>query len=374
MKALHTVGGMDPAGGGVSTCLADLMGAMEQTAASGDNVGLLTVRTPGIAPLGDGSPWLETVPRDYRTPVALSANLRRAIAASDADIYHTNGLWMHVNHLTAAHARRTGRPFILSPHGMLYPKALNRSRWKKRPLEWAWFRRDILRADAIAATCDEEARHVRAYGYTGRVEVIPNPFVIPPYAEELRQTRHYCQHGFTIGFLGRLHPVKGIELLLDAFARVAKNREMRLVLMGSGDQTYETSLRHRAQALGIDAKVEFTGNVAGRDKFGRLAAIDTLFVPSDFENFGMIVPEALIVGTPVVAARTTPWESLETEQCGLWIDRTVEAVADAIVRMAETPAGQLAEMGRRGAAMVTARFAADAVARRMWNLYKSILK
>lgn len=367
MKILHTVGGFSMAGGGVTVCLRDLLSAMQ---GGDDDVKLLTVKSEGPIE-GDGASWLKTVPNDYRTPLALSRNLARALREADADVFHTNGLWMHVNHLTAKEARRRGIPLVLSPHGMLYPDALRRSAWKKRPLRWLWFDRDINSAAAIHVTCRQEADNVRLFGYKGRIEIVSNPFVIPRYIDDVVANRRERAVP-TIGFLGRLHPVKGIEWLVDAFAAADKARDFRLEIMGSGLPEYEASLRRRVDERGISSRVDFVGEVGGRDKFERLASLSALFVPSDFENFGMIVPESLIVNTPVVASLTTPWESLRETGSGWWTSREIGPLSDVINEIAEMSTGELREMGRRGAQMVCQRFEASVVAAEMSRFYHSI--
>lgn len=364
MKILHTVGGFTAAGGGVTSCLCDLLRSMQ---GGDDRVELLTVRTdePLVA---DGEPWLLTVPCDYRTPMALSRNLAAEIRRTDADVMHVNGLWMHVNHLTAAEARRRSIPYVISPHGMLFPEALRRSAWKKWPLKLMWHNRDIARAAAIHVTCAREADAVRAYGYRGRIEEIPNPLVIPDYIPRVIAERVEPDQR-CIGFLGRLHPVKGIDHLIRAFAMAEKAADMRLHIMGSGDAVYEKSLRDLASELGVAQRVDFIGQVAGEEKYRRLSQLSALMVPSDFENFGMIVPEALIVETPVMASLTTPWQSLRDEGAGWWTDRAPHNLSGIINEIAETPSAELRAMGRRGSVMARRRFSADIVASAMLDLY-----
>lgn len=355
------------AGGGVTVCLRDLLSAMQN---GSDDVKLLTVKGSDRLE-AEGASWLKTVPNDYKTPLALSRNLARALREAEADVFHTNGLWMHVNHLTAKEARRRGIPLVLSPHGMLYPDALRRSAWKKRPLRWLWFDKDIDSAAAIHVTCRQEADNVRLFGYKGRIEVIPNPFVIPGYIGDVVANRHERAVP-TIGFLGRLHPVKGIEWLIDAFAAADKARGFKLEIMGAGAPDYVASLRRRVEERGISSRVDFVGEVGGRDKYERLASLSALFVPSDFENFGMIVPEALIVNTPVVASVTTPWESLRETGSGWWTSRETGPLSGVINEIAGMPPGELRKMGRRGAQMVRERFEASVVAAEMTRFYHSI--
>ncbi len=367
MKILHTVGGFSAAGGGITSCLCDLLTALQDC---GDEVEMLTVdHGIEVSALTDAH-WLKTVPMDYKTPVAWSINLSKAIAESDADVYHSNGLWMHVNHLTAKKARKAGRPLVITPHGMLFPDALHRSAWKKHILRKLWFDKDIRCADAIHVTCEKERQAVELFGYKGRIELIPNPLVIPDYIEDIVRDKK-PQEGKVLGFLGRLHPVKGIEYLIDALA-LASDKSIRLSIMGSGQPEYEKSLRERVKERGLNNRVDFVGQVSGRDKFERLSRLSALMVPSDFENFGMIVPEALIVETPVMASVNTPWESLNSCNAGWWCSREPAELARLIDQIAEMSPSELREMGANGAKMARESFDAKVVAKSMTRLYHSL--
>lgn len=367
MRILHTVGGFTAAGGGVTSCLNDLIMSLQ---GCGDEVSLLTVDNGEPLAAPEGAAWLKTVPSDYRTPIAWSRNLSKAIKQIHADVYHSNGLWMHVNHLTANKARESKKPLVITPHGMLFPQALQRSAWKKWPMRKLWFDRDIKQADVIHVTCGNEESAVREFGYKGRVELIPNPLVIPEYVNEITMSREEPDV-HEIGFLGRLHPVKGIEWLIDALA-MASNKSLRLSIMGAGEPEYERSLVQRVAAKGLTDRVEFVGHVSGREKFERLSRLSALMVPSDFENFGMIVPEALIVETPVMASLGTPWESLNETGAGWWVSRESSVLSQLIDRIGEMSHAELRDMGRKGARMVRERFDARVVAESMTRLYHSL--
>lgn len=100
--------------------------------------------------------------------------------------------------------------------------------------------------------------------------------------------------------------------------------------------------------------------------------IDALFVPSDMENFGMIIPEALIVGTPVMASLGTPWEALNTERCGWWRNNSPESIAAVIDELYSMTKEERLMMGKRGRDYILRTYASDIVAKQMLELYKWI--
>ena len=380
MKILQTIGGFTAESGGTSTCTYDLIRSIN---AIEPCVDLLTPEARARYRLmGTGEDWIKTTAYDYRTPYAYSPNTKRFLRESDYDIYHANGLWMYSNHITCAVAREKHRPYIITPHGMLYPDALKRSYWKKWPLKVLHFNKDIMQATCIHATCKKEEEYIRQFGYKGHVAIIPNPCFIPDYAEELYAKKVNlflgCSLPKNFGFLGRLHPRKKIENLLYGFKEVVKEsngaaQSCKLVVMGKGDAEYEQFLRSEVERLGLTESVKFMGFVSGREKYEALSELAALFVPSDFENFGMIVTEALSVGTPVMASLGTPWEDLNTENCGWWVDRSVESVANVMREVLSMPVEQLLDMGERGRRLVAQRYEASKVASQMIGLYDKIM-
>ena len=267
-------------------------------------------------------------------------------------------------------ARKKGRPYIITPHGMLYPQAMARSTWKKKLLLIAGgVDKDLRLADCIHCTCKEEMEHYRELGYRNPVAVIPNPVPIPSFVNELTNDRAMKR----IGFLGRLHPRKNVEALIEAWITLGnKVNDAQLVIMGKGAPQYEQLLKARVQQHGLN-NVEFVGFVSGREKFERLASLTALCVPSDFENFGMIVTEALSVETPVIASLGTPWEELNTERCGYWVNNDVSTLAEAIERVLSLTTEEIAKMGENGKRLVLGKYQDTQVAQMMQQLYVWIL-
>lgn len=253
---------------------------------------------------------------------------------------------------------------------MLYPEALSRSAWKKWPMRKIWFDRDIRDAACIHATCRKEMKNIRLFGYKGPVAVIGNPVAVPDFIEGLFETRQKNRSPFrSIAFLGRLHPRKKVENILRGVA-LSANKDIDIYIVGKGEPEYEDFLKKEAERLGLKDRVKFLGFLNGYDKYARLAMVDALFVPSDMENFGMIIPEALIVGTPVMASLGTPWEALNDERCGWWRDNSPESIAAVINELYSLPDDERLSMGKRGRDYVLRTYAAEEVASQMLRLYQ----
>lgn len=371
MKVLQTIGSFGAKGGGTSTCTYDLLSSMHQTI-NGADVDLLTPAVADLADkmMGNGEEWIKIVENDYRTPLSISKNMVDFLRQSDYDIYHTNGMWMHVNHITCSVAREKKRPYVITPHGMLYPEALARSAWKKWPLRKLWFDGDIHDANCIHVTCQDEMTHLRAFGYNGPIALIGNPVDVPTYTAGLIESRNHKPEGLVqLGFLGRLHPRKQVEKIFLGMTLI-QDGNIEIYIMGEGDDLYKEFLHNEVRRLGLVDRVHFLGFLNGREKFEQLSKMTALFVPSDMENFGMIIPEALIVGTPVMASLGTPWQALNEEKCGWWRDNSPESIAEVINEIKNISSDQLHAMGLRGREYILKNFAASNVAAQMYRLYR----
>ena len=351
MKILQTIAGFGAHSGGTSTCTYDLLVAMHGI---GCDVDLMTVnvKDPTDKLMGHGC----------RTPYGWSPNMTRFLRASDYDIYHTNGMWMHCNHETCTIARQKDKPYVITPHGMLYPQALARSAWKKKLLlNLGGVEKDLRHATCIHATCDAEMKHYR--------EFIPNPMPIPSFIDDIKSEKSIKR----IGYLGRIHPYKNTEALINAWITLGNEvKDAQLIIMGRGDNEYEAKM-HQLVARHNLTNVEFAGFVNGREKFERLASLTALCVPSITENFGMTVTEALSVGTPVIASLGTPWQELNTKHCGWWVDNDVETLADTISQALSLPQEAIDEMGNNGKRLVNDKYRDTQVAAMMKQLYEWIL-
>src|SRR5262245_43055272 len=175
-------------------------------------------------------------------------------------------------------------------------------------------------------------------------------------------------------FVGRLHPIKGVERLLAAMAAMPPSASsLRLLLCGSGARAYVASISSRAAALGLRDRVEFLGWVddAALEALRREAR--ALVLPSHYENFGMAAAEALRDACPVVAARETPWERLDATGAGRTVDFDDPAAAGRVLADVAFRDGREA---MRGAArsLYEAEFAPERVIPRFVAFYETVAR
>lgn len=373
MKIMQVIPYMLASQGGPSTCTCDLLQGLYEIGAEVDLLTSHPQENFGEVVLGANTPWMKTVACDYKTPLALSSNVDQFLQKSDYDVYHANTLWLYPTHATCSFARKHNKPYVISTHGMLYPTALAISAWKKKIMRKVWYDEDIHKANCIHATCKQEADHVRVFGYKGPIAVIPNPVVFPEYAK-LAASKPLVNGRKQIGFLGRLHPIKKVEQVLNALALLSKEERAHLSfqIMGKFDDQYEQWLKDEVVRLHLEDCVEFVGFVSGEEKYKRLENLWALMVPSAQENFGMIVPEALICGTPVYASLGTPWGELNEYQCGWWKDNSPESIAEVLRQIISMTEEETLAMGARGRKLMEEKYEQHKVAQMMLDLYKWI--
>ena len=368
MKILHSVLTMGENSGGTTHAVSSLVRGLNQAGCSADVLSLDT-SSRGEKVIGKQEQGFYGVPYDARTPWCYSKNIRCFLKSHDEyDIYHANAIWSDVPHATAHYARRHRKPYIISLHGGIGANALLHNPWRKRIMLRLVLNKDLHMAACVHATSKQEADAYRALGFTNNVALIGNPVPIPDYLDTLPRQ----QSRFRLGYLGRIHPLKKIDHLIRAWASAGHAvREGELCIIGGGDEAYTAMLHELVKQLGL-ANVRFTGFLSGKRKFEELAALSVLCLPSDSENFGLVVAEALLAGTPVIASRHTPWQSLETERCGYWTDNTVDGLSHAISACADKNAEELSAMGRRGRTFIEREYHSSIIADRMITLYQYI--
>jgi glycosyltransferase involved in cell wall biosynthesis len=288
----------------------------------------------------------------------LADRVSLAMAAGDTLLLHDHGQWLSLNHYSAAASRQHKVKRIVSPRGMLTPWALNHKRLRKKVAWLAYARADFLGATALHATSQQEADEFRALGARQPIAVIPNGVELQNHAPAPQDKTK------TMLFLSRVHPKKGVAELVAAW-RTVNPAGWRLVLAGPDEARMVPSLR-----LTAGESISYVGEVEGDEKWRLLRSAAVTVLPSYSENFGVVVAESLIAGTPVIATEGTPWSSLEKHRCGWWIPMTTESLTKTIVVATNTDLESLAAMGRRGREHAITQFTWPAIGEQMAMVYR----
>lgn len=363
MRVLHVTESLGEAFGGLSKTILDISSEMTR---QGHEAGVISSDELVPPPIKSPS-YLRKVIQRFRTSRRLSRRIAESVSSSD--VVHVHGLWRMHNIYAARSAAKAGVPLVVSTHGMLSPDALRISAQAKR-LAWWVFQRGLLKsAAAIHVTSVQEQLDVT------RKRVGPKVFMIPHGLDFSELEQHRGARKNVILFLGRIHPIKNLELLVDAWgdlsgAAVAEGWELWIV--GSGEPEYVTGLRARAKAK--CQNVKFMGSISSPKKELILATASVLILPSASENFGLVVLEALAQATPVICSTGTPWQQVVDQGCGLWVEPTQYCLGAAMSWFLSQPADARCSMGRSGQVWVRNDFNLNSTVGDILALYSDVTK
>jgi len=308
--------------------------------------------------------WVPLIGR-LRLSRGMQSALRIYAVRKDA-IFHVHGLWLMANVYPAPIAKRTRRPLVLAPRGMLATAATNFSKWRKR-LMWHVFQaRAVEVVSCFHATSEQEYQEIREFGLRQPVAVVPNGIAVPGTPI----VTHECQKNRTALYLGRVHPKKGLDRLIVAWKKVeGQHPGWSLRIVGPDEGGYMERLRRQAFELGL-GRVSFEKPLFGASKDEAFRTADIFVFPTLNENFGMTVAEALAQGTPVICTKGAPWRGLETHRCGWWIDHGPEQLAVSLAHAMSMKSHELAAMGSRGYEWMREDYSWESKARMMSDVYR----
>ncbi len=308
---------------------------------------------------------------DGKTKFVYSRNLKRYLSENRGfDLYHANGIWTYPTHITAQTAQKLKKPYIITVHGMLNENALKYTSLGKRAFLSLFQKEELSRAACIHATSKYEAECIRKAGINTPVAIIPNGIKKSEIWNCKKHEESFCR----FAYIGRIDPVKNIETLLVAWYKsgfVKSDREL-LIIGGCNDTCYLKKLINFTKRHQMD-NVRFTGQINHEETERIYATIKYLVLPSKSECFGMVVPEALAKGIPVIATEGTPWSELNDYRCGWWIKNNTGSLCDALVTAYSTSEKDYYEMSENGIKVVIGKYTIEECAKKMKILYEYIL-
>jgi glycosyltransferase involved in cell wall biosynthesis len=309
MRVLHVISGIDPRSGGPSAALAGLLPAqvkagIDVTVAATHSESFDRSIATALERAGVNVKLIGPTRGALKGHRDIRPRLSRLVP--DVDVVHIHGLWEEIQHEAAKTARDRAKPYVMTPHGMLTPWSLAQSRLRKR-LYLLWrLRAHLDGASAIHYTTPMErdlsaSLRLRAPAIVQTLGVDLAEFATLPERGSFRRQFPAIGERRLIVFLGRIHPGKGLEYLVPALASMA-HRHVTLAVVGPDSDGYQTAIEALAATHGVQDRVVFTGMMRGAARVAALVDADVFCLPSDHENFGVVVVEALAAGTPVVVS------------------------------------------------------------------------
>lgn len=258
---------------------------------------------------------------------------------TDINIMHLHGVFMHTQYTSSLVAKKNNIPYLITPHGMLEPWYLGDKGLKKRVYLAFFLRKILARSTKIHAITPSEKENL--YKLTGHKEIVEIPNFIN-YTELQNHLVHDPKEDYLL-FLSRIHPGKGLDILLKAFSKIG-NKKIKLKIVGA-ENDYSVVLKKMASDLGIKDRVEFVGAVYGDHKYVLYANARAFVAPSYSEAIGMVNLEAAVCKTPVVTTFNTGINPLWNQAGGIMINPKEE---DLTIALNEVTSWSVQERNQRG--------------------------
>ena len=363
MKILHVVAGLPRSGGGLAELVPQFArGASE----AGHTVVIATVASmddrlsdaagealgAGIRVVRFAPSWPRFLFFSWRMLWGLRFWVKQA------EIIHVHSNWTFPVWWACFWAMWQKKPFVMSPQGTFDPVRLEHSAWKKNLVGWL-DRFFLRRASVVHATSEMECGWIERFvSHKGKkrakIAVVPNGVNIEKtmFIESQHVTGLVASRERVVLYLGRNHPLKGLDLLEKAWKKV-KRDGWRLELIGEGLPG---------------------GLIAGDEKWHAIKIADVFVLPTRSEGFPLSVLEALAVGVPVITTKGAPWAELVSERCGWWIDVGVEPLAEALREAMSLTDEERRVMGENGRRLVGRKYQWKMVAKQMVELYETVVK
>lgn len=381
MKLLHLISSINPQGGGP---IEGIKQFQVPTQALGVKVEIACCDAPD-------APWLATsglptihalgpFKSNYGYTPRLLPWLRENASRFDAVI--VNGLWQYHGLAVRQALAGTKVPYFVFTHGMLDPwfKRTYPLKHLKKWLYWPWAEYRVLRdARAVIFTCEEERLLARQSFWLYRANEAVTAFGTssPPIngnelAQRFLAVNPQLQGKRIVLFLSRIQEKKGCDLLLDAFAQVAKtDKRLHLVMAGPDQTGWAATLHTQAEKLGIADRISWPGMLQGDDKWGAFYAAEVFCLPSHQENFGIVVAEALACGKPVlISNKVNIWREIEADAAGFVDEDTVDGTVRNLRRWLTLDVNGYAAMSDRARLIFATRFHISRAAERLVEIIR----
>ena len=381
LKLLHVIRSIDPQGGGpmegvrqYGSRLVELGHSVEVVSLddpAADFVGAFPLKVHALGPANGKYgysrqllPWLKARARSY-------------------DRVIVNGLWQYHSFAAWRAFRGSGTPYFVFTHGMLDPwfKTNYPLKHLKKMLYWPWAEYRVLRdAEAVLFTSDEERLLARQsfMPYSAREQVVAYGTASPPPNDARLRAKFLADHPELhdrriILFLSRIHEKKGCDMLIEAFADVARiDAQYHLVIAGPDQTQWMPHLQALAIELGVADRISWLGMVRGEDKWGAFYSAEVFALPSHQENFGIAVAEALGCGLPVlISNKVNIWREVHAANAGLVAPDSLAGTKELLREWLTKTPQQRVDMGEAAKRLFASRFTVDAMAQGLLRIYRS---
>ena len=309
---------------------------------------------------------LITVPSRGPAVFDYAPGLLGRLLAAELDVLHLHGIWQYVSLCGALWAERTGRPYVISPHGMLDPWITARGRWKKTLARLGYERRSWRDARLFHALTESEAADItRETGAArDRIAVVPN-YVATDASSPAPRSK-------LVLYIGRIHPKKNLEPLIDGWVSAgAAAAGYRLAIAGWGEPSHVAALQTKL-AASADRSISFLGPVYGEQKHHLLHEARFVILPSLSEGLPMAILEAWAAATPTLMSAACNLPEGFSARAALDTGIAADSIAGALRRALAMPEPDWQSMSAAAQWLARTRFSAGSVAAQWVAIYRGL--
>lgn len=378
-SALHVVHNLDDSYGGPARSIPELMHAMDELAWCSEAVSLKFHSSERNEVIEKHRISWRPLNAQIHPSLAFNTQLTRVLASGRPDLIHFHNMWNYVP--LAAHRAgiRLGCPVVMSPRGNLFAWNLNKSKIKKA-LYLRFFRDTLFkRSAAIHATSASEVAAVKKLTARTPVALIPNGVDLEEFSNVGSKVLHKSNLDLDVEkkhilYVGRIEEKKGLAILITAFAELRRRGSTcELIVAGPVySKSYADHCQRVALDLGVNDAIRWLGMVAGDARADVYGAADLFVLPTQSENFGMVIAEALSASVPVITTVGTPWAAIEANGAGYIIEPDAAQLSGAMKHFFNLAPSSVLEMSR-AARRIAEMHGWRAPAAKMSDLYNWLL-
>lgn len=387
LKVLHVIPSVAPCRGGPSKAVIEMVQALRQI---GVDAEIATTNDNGAGQLDIELNTLieyQGVPtrffKRFSPPIsfirefAYSYGFTRWLNAhiSDYDLIHVHAIFSYCSTITMAIARKHNVPYVVRPIGQLESWSLEQSKGRKKHYLDLIERKNLNTATMVQFTAESEQNQALELLPDLTSTVVPLGIELPMLIHDSHskmverwQLKDDCP---TLVYLSRIHPKKGLDILLKALANL-DDIEFQLVIAGSGNEDYTQELIQLSKQLGISQHCHFIGFVQGLEKNTLLQGADLFTLTSHSENFGIAVLEALASATPALISQEVALsEQVTKEQLGYVTELNIQAVKITLTTALKNTE-QLAQTGNKARQFIEQNYQWPVISKQLLAVYKCI--
>lgn len=370
MKTLHVIPSIHPRYGGPSKAIIEMCEALSKVGVECD---IATTHFSGETKILARETRVYSFKAssgEYKFSLGLYLWLKKNI--KNYDLVHIHSVFCFPTFIAARIASQNKVPYILRTIGQLYPWVLaNRSSFFKKIYLGLIEKKTIDMARFLHFTTEDEKNSIGVKINNKKNFVLPLGVNIPKKIHKTKFEEFFpeLKNKKILLFLSRIHPKKGLELLLNSFD---KKTDLTLVVAGSGNEEYVSKIKRIAQKLNIKNQVKFTGHISGKRKLALLQNSVAFILPSYTENFGISVVEAMASGVPILISKNVGLsDDIEKNEAGITFNLDINSIRKSIEKIKNN--GKILKMKKNGLKLVQEKYNWKKIAREQVKIYERII-